>query len=156
MAKVSVSVDVTLSPEQAWQHASDLSRYKEWLTIHRVWRSRLPETIDKGTVLESIVEVKGMPNRIKWTIVAFKPPESMTLNGVGAGGVKVKLIGKVRPGVIAGTGLAGGPGRTTVFTLDIHLGGPALFGPIGMIVAAALRGDIEESLDRFVAVFSSA
>ena len=156
MAKVSVSVDVPLSPEQAWQHASDLSRYKEWLTIHRVWRSRLPETIDKGTIVESIVEVKGMPNRIRWTIVAFKPPELMTLNGVGTGGVKVKLIGKVRPGAIAGTGSVGGPEPATVLTLDIHLGGPALFGPIGMIVAAALRGDIEESLDRFVAVFASA
>jgi len=157
MAKVSVSVDVPLSPEQAWQHASDLSRYKEWLTIHRVWRSRLPDTIDKGTVVESIVEVKGMPNRISWTIVSFKPPESMTLNGVGSGGVKVKLIGKVRPGAIAGTGPAGtGPESATVLTLDIHLGGPALFGPIGMVVAAALRSDIKASLDRFVAVFASA
>mgnify|MGYP001068716641 CR=1 FL=1 len=97
MAKLSVSVDVPLPPEQAWQHASDLSRYKEWLTIHRVWRSKLPDTLDKGTVVESIVEVKGMPNRIRWTIVHFKPPEAMTLNGIGVGGVKVKLIGKVRP-----------------------------------------------------------
>ena len=97
MAKLSVSVDVPLPPEQAWECASDLSRYKEWLTIHRVWRSKLPETLEKGTVIESIVEVKGMPNRIKWTIVNYKPPESMTLNGDGVGGVKVKLIGKVNP-----------------------------------------------------------
>ena len=116
----------------------------------------MPDTIDKGTVVESIVEVKGMPNRIRWTIVHFKPPESMTLNGVGAGGVKVKLIGKVRPGAIAGTGPAVASEPATVLTLDIHLGGPALFGPIGMIVAAALRGDIEASLDRFVTVFASA
>ena len=147
MAKVSVSVDVPLPPQEAWQHASDLSRYKEWLTIHRVWRSKLPDTLDKGTEVESIVEVKGMPNRIRWTIVHFKPPESMTLNGVGVGGVKVKLIGKVRPG--------GGDGASaSVVTMDVHLGGPALFGPIGMIVAAALRGDIQASLDRFVAVFA--
>jgi len=146
MAKVSVSVDVPLSPEEAWQHASDLSRYSEWLTIHRVWRSRLPETLDKGTEVESIVEVKGMPNRIRWTIVHFKPPESMTLDGVGVGGVKVKLIGKVRPRDTDGT---------SVVTMDIHLGGPALFGPIGMIVAAALRGDIRASLDRFVSVFAA-
>ncbi|MFN8072004.1 MAG: SRPBCC family protein [Mycobacterium sp.] len=148
MAKVSVSVDVPLSPEEAWQHASDLSRYKEWLTIHRVWRSKLPENLDKGSVVESIVEVKGMPNRIKWTIVNFTPPETMTLNGIGVGGVKVKLIGKVRPG---GTG-----GAASVVTMDVHLGGPALFGPIGMIVAAALRGDIQESLNRFVTTFASA
>jgi hypothetical protein len=146
MAKLSVSVDVPLPPEQAWQHASDLSRYKEWLTIHRVWRSKLPETLDKGTVVESIVEVKGMPNRIRWTIVHFKPPESMTLNGAGVGGVKVKLIGKVRPH----ESNAG----SSVVTMDVHLGGPALFGPIGMIVAAALRGDIQESLQKFKTVFA--
>ena len=145
MAKVSVSVDVPLPPEEAWKHASDLARYKEWLTIHRVWRSVLPEDLDKGTTLESIVEVKGMANRVKWTIVNFKPPESMTLNGVGVGGVKIKLIGRVRPHDT--------DGAASVVTMDVHLGGPALFGPIGMIVAAALRGDIKASLDNFVSVF---
>ncbi|MFI5510259.1 SRPBCC family protein [Mycobacterium sp. NPDC051804] len=148
MAKLSVSVDVPLPPETAWECASDLSRFKEWLSIHRVWRSKLPETLEKGTVIESIVEVKGMPNRIKWTIVHFKPPESMTLNGDGRGGVKVKLIGKVRP---SGTD----PEGSTV-TFDIHLGGPALFGPIGMVVAGSLKGDIRESLNRFKSVFAPA
>lgn len=133
------------------------SRYKEWLTIHRVWRSKLPENLDKGSVVESIVEVKGMPNRVKWTIVNFTPPESMTLNGVGVGGVKVKLIGKVRPkeGVRPGDKGESRDGAASVVTLDVHLGGPALFGPIGMIVAAALRGDIQESLNRFVATFAA-
>lgn len=156
MAKVSVSVDVPLSPEEAWQHASDLSRYKEWLTIHRVWRSKLPENLDKGSVLESIVEVKGMPNRVRWTIVSFKPPESLTLDGVGTGGVKVKMIGRVRPKESLRPSDNGGNkgGAASVVTMDVHLGGPALFGPIGMIVAAALRGDIRESLNRFVTTFA--
>ena len=145
MAKLSVSVDVPLPPEKAWECASDLSRYKEWLTIHRVWRSKLPETLEKGAVVESIVEVKGMPNRIKWNIVHYKPPEAMTLNGDGRGGVKVKLIGKVKPS---------GDGSTVTF--DVHLGGAALFGPIGMVVAAALRGDIQESLYKFKDVFAPA
>lgn len=146
MAKLSVSVDVPLPPEAAWQAASDLSRYKEWLSIHRVWRSKLPETLDKGTVVESIVEVKGMPNRVKWTIVTFKPPELMTLNGEGKGGVKVKLIGKVKPHDTKPD--------SSVVTMEVHLGGAPLFGPIGMVVAAALKGDIQQSLDRFVTVFS--
>jgi carbon monoxide dehydrogenase subunit G len=145
MAKLSVSVDVPMPPEKAWECASDLSRYKEWLSIHRVWRSKLPETLEKGTVVESIVEVKGMPNRIKWTIVHFKPPEAMTLNGDGRGGVKVKLIGKVKPS---------GEGSTVTF--DVHLGGPALFGPIGMVLAGALKGDIQQSLDKFKSVFAPA
>jgi carbon monoxide dehydrogenase subunit G len=145
MAKLSVSVDVPLPPEKAWECASDLSRYKEWLTIHRVWRSKLPQTLEKGTVVESILEVKGMPNRIKWTIVHFKPPEAMTLNGEGVGGVKIKLIAKIKPS---------GDGSTVTF--DVHLGGAALFGPIGMVVAAALKGDIRESLNRFKSTFAPA
>lgn len=145
MAKLSVSVDVPLSPEQAWECASDLSRYKEWLSIHRVWRSPIPDTLEKGTALDSIVEVMGMMNRVSWTIVHFKPPESMTLNGAGRGGVKVKLIGKVRPAE---------DGAQVQF--DIHLGGPALFGPIGVLVAGALKNDIAESLQRFKAVFTAA
>jgi carbon monoxide dehydrogenase subunit G len=145
MAKLSGSIDVPLSPEQAWKDASDLSRYKEWLTIHRVWRSTLPDQLEKGVVIESILEVKGMANRIKWTIVHYKPPESMTLNGVGVGGVKVKLLAKVKP-----------KGDQSVVSFDVHLGGPALFGPIGMLVAAALKGDINESLRKFVTVFAPA
>lgn len=143
MAKLSGSIDVPLPPEVAWQHASDLSRYKDWLTIHRVWRSALPDEIEKGSVVESIVEVKGMPNRIKWTVVRYKPPEGMTLNGDGVGGVKVKLMAKIQP-----------KGAGSLVSFDVHLGGPALFGPIGMIVAAALRGDIDQSLENFVAVFT--
>jgi len=145
MAKLSGSIDVPLSPEVAWTHASDLSRYREWLTIHKVWRSKLPEVLEKGTVVESYVEVKGMPNRIKWTVVRYQPPEGMTLNGDGVGGVKVKLIAKIAP-----------KGDGSVVSLDVHLGGPALFGPIGMVVAAALRTDIRESLQNFLSVFAPA
>jgi carbon monoxide dehydrogenase subunit G len=143
VAKLSGSIDVPLPPEQAWGHASDLSRFKEWLTIHRVWRSKLPEALEKGTVIESIVEVKGMPNRIKWTIVHYKPPETMTLNGNGVGGVKIKLLAKVKP-----------KDEGSVVSFDVHLGGPALFGPIGMVVAGVLKSDIRESLNNFVTVFA--
>lgn len=143
MAKLSGSIDVPLPPEVAWQYASDLSRYKDWLTIHRLWRSTLPDEIEKGSVVESIVEVKGMHNRIKWTVVRYKPPEGMTLNGDGVGGVKVKLMAKIQPN-----------GDGSIVSFDVHLGGPALFGPIGMIVAAALRGDINQSLENFVTVFT--
>jgi carbon monoxide dehydrogenase subunit G len=143
MAKLSGSIDVPLPPEEAWSHASDLSRYREWLTIHRVWRSVLPDELDKGTVLDSIVEVKGMPNRVRWTIVHYKPPTAMTLNGDGKGGVKIKLLAKVTP-----------KDDGSVVSFDVHLGGPALFGPIGMLVAGALRGDIRTSLQQFVTVFA--
>jgi carbon monoxide dehydrogenase subunit G len=145
MAKLSDSVAVPLPPEKAWECASDLARFKDWLTIHRVWRSALPDTLEKGTTIDSIVEVKGMLNRVQWTIVHYKPPHAMTLNGNGRGGVKIKLIAKIEP-----------VGDSSKVVFDIHLGGPALFGPIGMVVAAALKSDIRASLNNFVEVFGRA
>ncbi len=146
MAKLSDSVDVPLPPQKSWECASDLSRFNEWLTIHRVWRSKLPETLEKGTTIDSIVEVKGLATRVKWTIVHYNPPQAMTLNGDGRGGVKIKLMAKITPE----------GDDNSVVTFDIHLGGHALFGPIGMVVAAALKGDIRESLNKFVSVFAPA
>src|SRR5258705_530643 len=72
-----------------------------------------------------------------------QPPQTLTLDGDGKGGVKVKLIGKIKPADIGST-----------VTFDVHLGGPALFGPIGMIVASSLKSDIRESLDKFKTVFA--
>jgi hypothetical protein len=66
----------------------------------------------------------------------------------GRGGVKVKLIGRIRPA-------QNDPEASTV-QFDLHLGGPALFGPIGMIVAGALKSDIQESLNKFKSVFAPA
>lgn len=143
MAKLASSIEVPLSPDKAWEAASDLSRYDDWLSIHRMWRSALPETLGKGTQISSVVEVKGMLNRVDWTIVHYNPPGSLTLNGVGKGGVRVKLMAKITPA---------GDGSNVAF--DIHLGGPALFGPIGMVVAAALRSDIHWSLDKFKELFA--
>ena len=107
---------------------------------------KLPETLGKGTQITSIMEVMGMANRIKWTIVNWKPPQSMTLNGEGKGGVKVKLMGKIRPSETDPS--------SSVVTFDVHLGGPALFGPIGMVVAGGLKGDIKESLEKFKSTFA--
>ena len=143
MAKLSGSIDVPLPAEEAWKHASDLSQNKDRLTIHKVWRSKLPTSWKRGRSSSPTVEVKGMPNRIKWKIVHYKPPQAMTLNGDGVGGVKVKLMAKITP-----------KGDASVVSFNVHLGGPALFGPIGMIVAAALKTDIRQSLQNFVTVFT--
>ncbi|SKW68720.1 Toxin [Mycobacteroides abscessus subsp. abscessus] len=46
-------------------------------------------------------------------------------------------------------------GSGSVVDFNLHLGGPAMFGPIGAVVAAALRSDIDASLAKFVQVFAA-
>ncbi|MEC3977619.1 type II toxin-antitoxin system Rv0910 family toxin [Amycolatopsis sp. H20-H5] len=141
MAKVSVTANMPVSPARAWETASDLSRFGDWLTLHDGWRGQLPDEITVGTVLTSVVSVKGMRNRIDWSVGTFAPPELITLSGVGKAGVKVTLALAVHP---AGDGSA--------MSIDAEFSAPGLFGPIGSAVGRALKGDLRTSLDRFAAL----
>src|SRR5690349_16410049 len=91
MAEVTVSKTVPLDREEAWPLMSDLSRLDEWLELHEAWRSEVPEKIEAGTELSSIVSFKGMRNRIAWTVREFDPPDKISLVGDGKGGTKAEL-----------------------------------------------------------------
>ncbi|PXX52844.1 polyketide cyclase/dehydrase/lipid transport protein [Nocardia tenerifensis] len=142
MAKLKVSVDVPISPEDAWSHTSNLADLDKWLTMHEAWRSEVPEQLTVGTELVGVASVKGLRNRVTWTVKAAEPPRRLKLTGAGKGGTKLGLELLVTP---KGTG--------SEVTVDIDLGGKPLFGPIGAGVARAVKGDIERSLEKFVALY---
>lgn len=142
MAKLKVSVAVPLTPEIAWEKASDLAEFDKWLSIHEGWRGELPTELAAGTTAESVVTVKGLRNRVRWTITDYAPPQTLALKGDGKGGVKIGLVLSVTP-----------KGAGAEVALHIDLGGAPLFGPIGSGVARALKGDIESSLKTFVTVY---
>ncbi|NIL76662.1 Uncharacterized protein RhoFasB10_02785 [Rhodococcus sp. B10] len=144
VAKLKVSVNVPLDPDTTWSHASDLADYEKWLSIHEAWRGELPDQLAAGTTLESVATVKGMRNRVRWTIESYDPPKKLKLKGNGKGGVKISLVLSVSEAKAGGSDLA----------LDIDLGGAPLFGPIGSGVARALKGDIESSLKKFETLYS--
>ncbi|WP_227980668.1 type II toxin-antitoxin system Rv0910 family toxin [Nocardia spumae] len=142
MAKLKVSVDVPTSPDQAWSHASNLRELDQWLIMHEAWRGTVPDDLTPGTELVGIASVKGLRNRVRWTVRSAEPPRRLVLTGAGKGGTKLGLELLVA---------AKGPGAQV--TVDIDLGGRPLFGPIGATVARALKGDIERSLGKFVELY---
>ncbi|AXK85110.1 SRPBCC family protein [Nocardia farcinica] len=142
MAKLKVSADVPISPEQAWTHTSDLAGLDKWLTMHEAWRGEVPTELTPGTTLVGVATVKGLRNRVTWTVQTAEPPNRLVLKGSGKGGTKFTLGLLVAP---TGTG--------SQVSVDLELGGAPLFGPIGAGVAKAVRGDIERSLEKFVALY---
>ena len=144
VAKLKVTVNVPLEPDVAWTHASDLADYDKWLSIHEAWRCDLPEQLADGVTIESVASVKGMRNRVRWTIEKYDPPKKLELKGNGKGGVKIGLKLTVAAGKSGGADV----------TLDVDLGGAPLFGPIGSGVARALKGDIENSMKTFESLYA--
>lgn len=143
MAKLEMSRELHLRPEDAWEHASNLAELGDWLVMQEGWRSELPETLTEGTTVVGVAGAKGMRNRVTWTIKKIDPPKLLEARGSGVGGTRYGLRLAVRP---TSSGCA--------FTVTLELGGAPLFGPIGAAAARAVKGDIERSVRRFEELYA--
>lgn len=143
MAKLELSRDLSLSPQDAWEHVSDLISLGDWLQLHEGWRGELPSELAVGTTIVGVAGAKGMRNRVKWTICDFDPPRLIGITGDGVGGTKYALQMTVAP-----------TEQGCSFTLKLDLGGKPLFGPIGMAAVRAVKGDIDRSIRTFESLYS--
>lgn len=135
MAKVSASGAVPSPPEKTWATAADLNRFNEWLILHEAWRGPVPTEFSEGTTLTSVVTVKGFRNRISWRVVTYDEPHRLAIRGDGVGGIKVNLVLSVEPDV-----------RGSVIAIEAEVTGKPVFGPIGMTIGRALKGELQKSV----------
>ncbi|WP_454789619.1 type II toxin-antitoxin system Rv0910 family toxin [Mycolicibacterium lutetiense] len=143
MAKIELSRELSLAPDEAWAHASNLAELGDWLSLHQGWRADVPAELTVGTTVVGVAGAKGMRNRVTWTVRKIEPPTLLEIIGDGVGGTKYALRLAVTP---AASG--------SKFTLRVDLGGRPLFGPIGATAARAVKGDIERSIKRFETLYS--
>ena len=142
MASVELTADVPLSPQDAWEHLSDVTKLGDWLVVHEAWRGDVPDELTVGTTVDGIVRVKGMRNRVKWTVTTWDPPRQLALSGVGKGGTKYELHFTVRP-----------KADGSVLGVRLNLSGRPFFGPLGSGVARAVKADLQQSLTRFAELY---
>jgi len=94
MAAVELSADVPMTPQDMWDHVSDLSDLGDWLVMHEGWRSELPDEIAEGTQIIGVARAKGMRNRVTWTVTTWDPPHEVAMSGSGKGGAKYGVTGR--------------------------------------------------------------
>jgi uncharacterized protein YndB with AHSA1/START domain len=143
VANLELSRELSLTPEDAWAHASNLSELGDWLVMHQGWRCEVPDELTVGTTVVGVAGAKGLRNRVTWTVRDVEPPRLLDLSGDGVGGTRYALKMTVTPTASGCT-----------FTIKIDLGGRPLFGPIGAAAARAVKGDIERSIKQFETLYS--
>ena len=141
MATVDVAVPSDLGPEQAWKLASDLRRFEEWLTIFGGWRSEVPDHIDVGTCVSSLIKVKGFRNTIHWCVTRYDEPKLIEMVGRGRGGICIRLCLHVEDNK---------PGTT--FRVVAELTGGLLNTRVGWLVAKILESDVRKSVCNLAAL----
>jgi hypothetical protein len=134
VATVDVTVSSDLSPERAWNVASDLHRIGEWLTIFGGWRSHVPSRIELGTGVSSLIKVKGFRGVIHWKVTRYDEPKLIELTGRGRGGIRISLRLKVEDHH---------PGSR--FHVTARLSGGLLDTPVGRLVAKFIESEVRKS-----------
>src|SRR5246127_3556537 len=137
-----MTVDVPMTPQNMWDHVSDLSNLSDWLVLHEGWRSELPDELSEGTQVVGVARAKGLRNRVTWTVTSWEPPHQVALSGSGKGGAKYAVTLTVQP-----------TQQGSALGLRLELGGRALFGPVGSAAARGVKGDVEKSRKQFVELY---
>jgi hypothetical protein len=141
VARIDVATSSNLEPAAAWELASDLDRFDEWMTIFGGWRSPVPSTLKEGTRVSSCIKVNGFRNIVHWTVTRYDEPKAIELEGRARGGIRISVAMSVA---------ADDHGST--FHLTADLGGGLLNGPIGPLVAQILRPDVRKSISNLAAL----
>ena len=146
MATVDVSVSSDLSPEKAWELASDLSRFDEWLTIFGGWKSQVPTQVEVGTTVSSAIKVKGFRNTIHWRVTRYDEPKAIELVGRGKPAVCIALRLCVKDDQ------AGNVDSGSEFQVIADLTGGLLNTRVGNLVAKVLESDVRRSVTNLAAL----
>ena len=77
--------------------------------MHQGWRCELPDELEVGTTLVGVAGVKGMRNRVTWTVRELDAPTLLAVTGDGVGGTKYGLRMTVNPPIRDATS----PSRST-------------------------------------------
>ena len=141
MPKVSVSTESAAGPDQVWQLAINLPRFAEWNTMHEGFTGEVPETLGAGASYTQRVKLMGMPADMAWRVITADAPGRLEMAGDGPMGVKAHNRFVIVP---SGTG--------SQITLEMEFNGPALAGPMAMMVEKQAGAAAEQSLAKFAAM----
>jgi hypothetical protein len=111
------------------------------MTIFGGWRGEVPDVIEKGTCVSSLIKVKGFRNVVHWTVTRYDEPKEIELSGRGRGGIGITVAMRVSDN---------NPGST--FDLTADLNGGLLNGPVGRLVARIITSDVRKSVCNLAAL----
>jgi uncharacterized protein YndB with AHSA1/START domain len=144
MPKVSVSTDVPADPERVWALATDLSRVPQWNSMHEAFIADVPATLAEGSTYKQRVKLMGMPAEMAWRVTAAQAPGRLEQAADGPMGVKAQHRFIIEPS-----------GSGSKVTIEMEFNGPALNGPMSMMVEKQAGSATRDSIKKFAALLSS-
>jgi carbon monoxide dehydrogenase subunit G len=138
MGQITAFLELTASPDEVWELASNPNNFEKWLTLHVKWKGDVPAEFTQGAQVTEVISMMGMPNTITWTVDEYDAPSKVSISGTGMAGVKVAIDLAVAP--------TDGGSR---FDLSTSFEGQMIVGALGKAIEKQGAAELEKSLANF-------
>jgi uncharacterized protein YndB with AHSA1/START domain len=83
MSTVHAQIEINAPVKRVWDTVMDPHRLKDWVTIHRSVKDVSDHPLRKGSTMEQVLNIRGVPFHVHWTLTAVKSPEHADWEGQG-------------------------------------------------------------------------
>lgn len=91
MSAVHVEIEINAPVQRVWETVMDPHRLKDWVTIHRSMKHVSAPPLAKGSTMDQVLNVRGVPFRVHWTLVDCSPPHKAEWEGQGPGHSRARI-----------------------------------------------------------------
>jgi len=129
MSLVHTAIEISAPPQRVWDVVMDPHRLGDWVTIHRRV-DRVPPRLERGSTFEQVLNLRGAPLHVMWTVVDVDPPRRAVWEGQGPAHSRASIVYELRPDGEHGT----------VFDYTNEFKPPG--GPLGAVAGRVLVGGL--------------
>src|SRR5947209_11360511 len=83
MSGVQVKINVEAPIDRVWVTVMDPARLKDWVTIHRAVRNVFDQPLRRGSTMDQMLHLRGVPFQVHWTLVDMSAPNHAEWEGRG-------------------------------------------------------------------------
>lgn len=145
MSLVHVTTKIEAAVDRVWETVMDPSCLERWVTIHRALGDVSSRPLRKGSTMDQVLQLRGVPFHVHWTLVDVHPPNCAEWNGEGPAHSRARI----RYGLTADGDSATRFEYTNEFTPP---GGRLGTVASRVIVGAASEREAQKSLERLKAL----
>jgi uncharacterized protein YndB with AHSA1/START domain len=83
MDTVHAHIKIDAPIERVWDTIMDPKRLKDWVTIHRSVKDVSDFPLRKGSTMDQVLNIRGVPFHVHWTLTAVESPHRAQWEGHG-------------------------------------------------------------------------
>jgi uncharacterized protein YndB with AHSA1/START domain len=97
MSTVHAQTTIDAPAERVWETVMDPSKLKDWVTIHRSVRDVSSNPLRKGSTMEQVLQLRGVPFHVHWTLVDVNAPSHAEWEGLGPAHSRARIRYELSP-----------------------------------------------------------